>query len=470
MPVLRTRNAAVTCKIESTPGVFSAPNTTTDGVLIERPRIMYGTQNTQTDEVTGSLDPEAPIVGGMQCTIDFPFYIKGGVTPGVAPEWGKIARICGWGEVATLQTISGTGIALGDAVTITDSGNGLAALTVGTVAHLTTPLGQTGEFVVTASAAGSLTIARTDGGTFVAETAGATFTIRYGVAAATATAGTTISFTGAAPMAATANLYRGMPVLLSGNPATPEYVVINAYSAARLAEITKLMGSALTTSTKASIPANVRYQPTSSSIPAGSIEVYMDGIRRRFRGCRGSLRLEAMAGGAWKGTVSLRGLFESRTDTAMITPTYDATRPGIWRASRFAIDRATCGLRQLGLNVEGQIEFPGNPNDTEGFDPPEITARSGVTVTGNPYETLVATRDLLSKLRAGTDILVDAQMKGNTAANPGQRLALTVPTARITRDDPDSDGNLAVESRRVLPRRRRRVPACDLVSARRLVR
>lgn len=443
---LRTRNAAVTFKIEGTPGTFDAPNTTTDGILVERPTIRYDVQETQTDEVTGSLDPEAPIIGGTQCQIDFSFYLKGSGTPGVAPEWGKIARACGLAETVTLTTLSASTFALTNATTITDSANGLAALTVGSHLHLTTQNGQVGEAIVTASAAGSLTISRLDSGAaFVAETAAATWVIRYGIAGVAATAGSATGFTAQAPWAATLNLYRGMPVLLSTNPATPEFVIANAYSAARLAAITKTMSPVLDNTTKVSIPPNVRYQPTSSSIPTGSLEVYMDGLRRRFRGCCGNLRFEMTAGGAWKAMASLRGLFESKTDTAMIAPSYNGTRPPIWRASRFAFDRVTAGLRTMSLDLGNQMQMPGDPNDAEGFTYPLITRRQ-VGITADPYETLVATRDLLAKMRASTDVMVDAQLKGNAGINPGQRMALTVPTATIRRADPSQDGDLATES------------------------
>jgi hypothetical protein len=443
---LRTRNAAVISKIQSVAGTFDAPNTTTDGLLVERPTFRPTTKNTQTNEVTGSLDPRAPIIGGMQIQIDFSFYVKGSGTPGVAPEWGDIAKACGLDEVITLNTISGSTFALTNATTLTDSANGLAGLTVGSYLHLTTQNGQVGEAVVTASAAGSLTISRLDSGAaFVAETAAATWTIRYGVAAVAATAGSATGFTAQAPWAATLNLYRGMPVLLSTNPAVPEFVVASAYSAARVAAITKTMSPALDNTTKVSIPPNVRYQPKSTSLPSVSMAWYLDGLLWRFRDCVGTMRFEIQSGGAIKAMVTMQGCFESKTDAAVVTPSYDGTRPGIWRNSRFAFDRVTCGLSNMTIDLANQVEFPDNPNNAEGYDPPQITARQ-VQVTADPYMTVVATRDLFSKLRASTSVMVDAQVKGNAGANPGQRLGVTIPTVVITRDDPAENGGFSTEA------------------------
>lgn len=446
---LRTRFAAVTAKIESTPGTFDAPSGSTDGILVERPTYRLDPQNTQTEEVTGSLDPSAPIVGGMQCQIDFSFYVKGSGTPGVAPNFGKILKACGLAETVTLNTISGTGIAVADSNTITDSGNGFGPLTVGTVIYISgfSTAANNGEFIVTVTAAGSIDVTKLDGSApgLTAEAAGATISIRYGVAAVAATAGITTGFTAQSPWAGTLQLYRGMPVWLSGNPATPDLTVINDYTAARVARIVKTMGSALTTSTKVSIPANVRYQPTSASLPKASLEVYLDGLRWRFQGCVGTARLECAAGGPWKVTVSMRGLFVTKTDTAVATPTYDGTRPGIWRASRFAIDRVTAGLRNYSLDMQNAIEFAGNPNATEGFDSPDIVARN-IMMRADPYTTLVATRDLFDKVRTSTNVMVDAALLGNSGVTAGNRAHLLNPDVALLRDDPGNDGNFSTEA------------------------
>jgi hypothetical protein len=248
----RTRFAAILAKSESVRGTFTAPSTTTDGVLVERPTLRINNQVVDTDEVSGSLDALAPIVGGAQCEISFPMYFKGSGTPGVAPEWSKLMKAMGLEELVTLQTISATTISVSDANTIADSGSGLAALTVGTPIHVSgfTNAANNGEFVVTVSAAGAIDVTKADGSAagLVAEVAGPTVVIRYGVPAVAATAGTTTGFTAQAPWGNTAQQYRGMPVLLSGNPATPEYVVISDYTAGRVASITKTMGSALTAS------------------------------------------------------------------------------------------------------------------------------------------------------------------------------------------------------------------------------
>jgi len=62
---LRSRNAALLAKIETTEGVDASPVAGTDAVLVENPQISFNPNTVQTNEVTGSLDGRGPITGGM---------------------------------------------------------------------------------------------------------------------------------------------------------------------------------------------------------------------------------------------------------------------------------------------------------------------------------------------------------------------------------------------------------------------
>lgn len=432
MPAKIARFAQLQTKVEAVEETLETL-AGTDAVQVEDLRIDWGLDLEQTNEHTSSLDSQADIVGGMACSIGFRLYLKGSDTPGELPDWDDILRACGLARTVTKQTIAGTGIALANATRITDSGSGLAALTVGTVFHLVTAAGQRGSGLVTASAAGQIDFVRLpvdSGAAFVAESAGGTFTIRYGVAGTAATAGTTTTATLQAPFAATAQLYRGMPVWLSGNPASPELALIADYTAARVAALHKIYGSALSSSTRASIPPHVLYQPTSALAPTLSVAVHFDGVRHRFVGARGNIDLAAETGRSWKAQVRLQGLFLDRADAAAPTPTYDGTRPGPWRQSHFSIGRTECGLSRLALGFGNTLDWPMNPNKQEGRDAPQIVARRH-TLAADPYLSAAATRDLLADMRAGQHRIVAAWNRGGPAAQPGNALALMCPDVQI---------------------------------------
>lgn len=447
--VLRNRNSGVVAKIETSPGTFEEPSADTDGILIEVPTISPNPQNTETAEVSGSLDSRSPIVGGMQMTVSFTAYLKGQGTPGVPPEYGDLLRTCGLAETITKTDIQDTDISFVAATSkILSVAADITPLTVGTPFHVAgaTNSVNNNEFLVTAVAAGEVTVSKTDGSAagLTDEAAGATITLRYGIPAVTVSAGSTTGFTAIAPWAATADLYRGMPVLLSTNPVTPEYSFMNEYSVARLAEIIKTMSGTLDNTTNVAIPANVLYIPASASIPACSMVVYRDGTAWKLTGCRGTVRKSFDAGGAVKAEFTMSGLFVSKTDVAIPAITYDATRPGSFRNSQFVLARKAIGTSTLAIDIANTLVFPPNPNNSEGFDTPEITARR-ITGTVDPSDVLVATRDIMTDFRAGTAAIMHARLTGGPAANAGQRIGLTVPEVFYTGNDPGDRDGIATE-------------------------
>ena len=73
---LRTRNAALLAKIETTEGEDASPVAGTDAVLVENPQISFNPNIVQTNEATGSLDGRGPITGGMTVQVTGDVYLK----------------------------------------------------------------------------------------------------------------------------------------------------------------------------------------------------------------------------------------------------------------------------------------------------------------------------------------------------------------------------------------------------------
>jgi hypothetical protein len=91
------KNGVLRAKIEAVRGVEQAP-AAGDSMLVENVRIGIDPAMIETDEWTGSLDPEAPIPGGMKVPLSFDTYLKASGTRGTAPEIGPLFQICGWAE------------------------------------------------------------------------------------------------------------------------------------------------------------------------------------------------------------------------------------------------------------------------------------------------------------------------------------------------------------------------------------
>jgi len=373
---LRTRNAAVLAKVETTNGTFVAPSAATDGVLVENPSISFNPQNVTTDEVTGSLDGRGPILGGMNAQVSFAVYLKGTGTAATAPEFGDMLRACGWAETITAAAV---------------------------------------PVAAEACAAG-----------------GTTTTVNLGTSAS-----------------AVAQAYRGMPLVLTGTVAAETF--ITDYTSGKVATVTDTLSGAPGVSTSYQIPPNVLYSPASINIPSLSMEVFMDGVRYRFKGARGTVSFEFTAAGACKATFTFSALYEGKADAAVPTVTYDGTRPGTFRNSHMSIARSLAALQTLSLDAGVELVFPANPNATEGFDPPDIVRRN-MSGSMDPYATLVATRDLMAAFRAGTEQIVHARVTGGNASGTGRRVALTIPAAFYTGYAPGDANGLMTEQVQFFPR------------------
>src|SRR5689334_9956496 len=121
MPTLRVRTAAAAFKLEGSEGVDSTPAANTDAFLAENIVVNFDPNIVQTNEVTPSLDPFDPIVGGTPVTITMDVYLKGSGTPGTAPEFGPLLKACGWAETLTATAIPASPEALGSGSSTTQA-------------------------------------------------------------------------------------------------------------------------------------------------------------------------------------------------------------------------------------------------------------------------------------------------------------------------------------------------------------
>jgi hypothetical protein len=258
-----------------------------------------------------------------------------------------------------------------------------------------------------------------------------------------ATAGTTTGATAQAPFAATADLYRGLPVLLGVNPASG-ITFASDYTVGRVFTFTDVFSPALDNTTTLQVPINVAYRPHSGTIPSLTMWFYMDGLLYKFFGCRGNMSLNVRSGGPGRMSFRFTGLYLSKTDAAIVTPTLQSTRPPIWRDASdngygaMLINRHLSGVASFSLDLGNQLTYPDQPNAQEGFDPGEITRRR-ITGSLDPIETLIATRDIMADFRAGTTRIVHARW-GSTAGN---RLGITIPAAQYLNQQPGDRGGLA---------------------------
>ncbi|MCA6305660.1 MAG: hypothetical protein IM628_12715 [Phenylobacterium sp.] len=362
---LRSQNAALLAKIETTSGTDSVP-AATDAIRCQNMAISFAPALITANEYSGSLDASPPIVGGMPVTVSFDVFLKGSGAAATAPEWGRLLRACGWAETITSTAVPASAEAL-------------------------------------------------------------------------AAGGSTTSAVLGASAAATAQLYRGMPVVLTGAQAGLSY--ITDYTAAKLATLTDSFGAALLATTSYQIPVNVRYAPASLNIPSVTLYCFVDGIRYRVTGARGNVSFALQSGQAGTMRFTFQGRILDKADAAIPTGlVYDQTVRPIWIGGRATMNRVQVGMSSLSLDMANRLVTPDNPNDVEGFDPAEINGRN---LTGQlvRQEYLVATETAFADFRAQTARIVHARF--GLAAAVGNRIGLTVPAAQYTGHQPGDQGGVA---------------------------
>lgn len=257
------------------------------------------------------------------------------------------------------------------------------------------------------------------------------------VSAASLAAGTTSSATLGTGFASVAQSYRGMPLILAGGTSGGRTAHIADYSAAKVATLTDLFASALTTAASAAIPANWTYAGTSpkdvasraTDHPTGTLYIYEDGSLHKFIGCRGSIS-------DWSGntarpgfmTFDLMGIYAGKTTAAIPTVTIPQHSAPVLAMGNggvnpaLLINRKELRISNWSMAEGGNKEVIDDPNTPFGFGSPEIAGRSPL-LTIDPLATHVENRDTIAEIEAGTEYSGVIRM-GNTAQN---RVSITFP-------------------------------------------
>ncbi|MCG8506167.1 MAG: hypothetical protein MI755_16305 [Sphingomonadales bacterium] len=233
----------------------------------------------------------------------------------------------------------------------------------------------------------------------------------------------------------TAQIYRGMPLDLTG--AVQDLVTIWDYDTSKNAKITKDVGASLIATTSYQVLPNVLYRPASTSLKVCTIHFWRDGRKFRLKDCKGTVSTTFTAAGVLRLSFQFRGvLVADPEDEAVPSVTITNATTPIWKGGLSRLDGKIIKVNTLTLNDGITLADPDNPENNEGFDPPEATAREwGGQI--DPSATLVATRNALAEVRAGGTHNM-AALLGSTAGN---RIACTVPAAQFTGyEEPDREG------------------------------
>lgn len=232
------------------------------------------------------------------------------------------------------------------------------------------------------------------------------------------------------PYAATAQAYRGMPLILSGVVA--ETTAIIDYTAARIAALGSTLSESPVATTLTQIPINWRYGPTSDEAVyrSATIYLYRDGMRWIFTGCIGTWSLEMTSGEIGYLVFQMRGNLVSEAAAALPANAVAIVRPTppIWVAGRCQFRRTKAQLRTLRLEAGVGVVLPDDPEALEGVGPAVPIERDS-TGTLDPLMNTTTQVALFEAIRQGQNMPFFA-IVGSTEGN---RFLITAPSARVQR-------------------------------------
>jgi hypothetical protein len=264
-----------------------------------------------------------------------------------------------------------------------------------------------------------------------------------------AASGTTTTVTAATPFGTTAQQYRGMPILLAGNPAAGSTDVVLDYTAGRVITLGKTYAG-LTSSTTLQIPINVLYSPISDESSEISLTAYafMDGLRHKVLGCRGTFGIGLRAGQPASLVARLTGIVSGYNEaialpTGYVPVTRQAPR---WAGGVSQLNRALARCASLSFDMNVRSYYPENPEATEGYDPPILTG-AGARFNVDPASNTTNTPTRTTAYRAGTQVPLVA-VWGSVAGN---RFALSCPSAQIVNLQPSERAELGVDAIALMP-------------------
>jgi len=142
------------------------------------------------------------------------------------------------------------------------------------------------------------------------------------------------------------------------------------------------------------------YLPASTGIPSLTIWVYEDGLIKKARGCRGTVKFTGKVGEPVFAEFSFDGVFDAVVDGAMIAPTFEATVPAVLMGTTLSLDAVTTMVAEsFGIDIANSLQLRGSMSAPDGYLSALLTDRKP-TFSLDPEMALVATYDFIGKWKA----------------------------------------------------------------------
>lgn len=259
-------------------------------------------------------------------------------------------------------------------------------------------------------------------------------------------AGSTTTGTLGAPFSATAQAHRGMPITFAAITGDqPALSGITDYTSGKVATFLHTVVSTWTATQTAQIPINVRYAPTSDETvyKTATVYLYMDGLLWEFTGCTGTWGVELTTGGIAYLVFNMVGSFDGKSAATFPAVALGSIRqtPPRFVGGVMRLNGALARVRSFSLNAGVGTVLPDNPEAAEGYDA-AIPIERNMAGALDPLMDTTTSVGLFTNFRTGVNMRLGAII----GATAGNRFLVTVPSARVTRNDPTGREGLGVNS------------------------
>lgn len=271
------------------------------------------------------------------------------------------------------------------------------------------------------------------------------------IAAAALTAGSTTTATLGTGFTGTAQLYAGMPLVLSVGPGAGQTPFITDFTSGKVATLSDTMGTALDNTTLAAIPAHWTYAGTSPADAAAratdhpllTVGWYEDGNFYQWQDVRGVVNLDGETAKPGYAAFTMSGTYMGSSVQAVPTNAVIASHSapvltkGAGVPSAALVNRKELPISRWSLQNGGNLESVADPNTPYGFGPGQIAGRVPM-FEADPLRTLVSTRDAIAEIAAASTYPI-ALRHGQVAGN---RWGLLLALAQPVKADPEMRGKL----------------------------
>jgi hypothetical protein len=159
------------------------------------------------------------------------------------------------------------------------------------------------------------------------------------------------------------------------------------------------------------------YKPASASISSVTLAMYMDGKIYKMWGARGTAKLVLEAGKPGIISMEFTAADWSEADGALLTTgvTYNAIKPPTFQGATLTVDTYAAIVSRVEIDMGNTVALRPSANASSGHISAVITDRKP-TISFDPENVLVATKDFLGPWRSGSELAFSLAM-GATAGN-----------------------------------------------------